>query len=205
MTKHATAEEIILVDEHDFEIGRATKLEAHQNGGRMHRAFSIFVFNNRGEMLLQRRASTKYHFAGLWTNSCCSHPRSGISLEASARDRLRFEFGFDTRLIEVLTFIYRAHDPVTGLSEYEFDHVFIGRFNDEPRPNPNEIEGWRWVCRKVLLKDLEDRPEIYTPWLHLIAARVFNLLRNSTSLSTPRRLSEKYPAILNAYGIDLTF
>jgi isopentenyl-diphosphate delta-isomerase len=179
MSTQGNAEEIILVDERDQEIGRATKLEAHQKGGRLHRAFSIFVFNMRGEMLLQRRSSRKYHFAGLWTNSCCSHPRTGISLEECARERLLHEFGFETPLAEILTFIYCADDPITGLTEYELDHVFVGYFNQDPKPNPCEIEGWRWARPGHLLKDLEDQPEIYTPWLRIIAGRVFSSLSNS--------------------------
>jgi isopentenyl-diphosphate delta-isomerase len=171
MSTIADPGEIILVDRQDREVGRATKLEAHQNGGRLHRAFSIFIFNAQGELLLQRRSSTKYHFAGLWTNSCCSHPRGGQSLKECARERLLDEFGFETLLIDVLSFIYRAEDEVTGLTEYELDHVLVGEYSDDPNPNADEIADWRWMSSSLLLQDLNKRPDLYTPWLHILAHR----------------------------------
>ena len=165
-------DELILVDEHDNPVGYETKLRAHEHGGRLHRAFSVFIFNGAGEMLLQRRAAGKYHFGGLWTNACCSHPRRGQSTDEAARQRLRHEFGFDADLREVFTFTYRATDPTSGLTEHEFDHAFVGRFDGEPRPNPDEIDGWKWVGPAELLADVRARPELYTPWFGLAVERV---------------------------------
>src|SRR5688572_27196508 len=171
----ATAfDELILVDEHDSPVGYATKLRAHQDGGKLHRAFSVFIFNAAGEMLLQRRAAGKYHFGGLWTNACCSHPRRGESTPEAARSRLRQEFGFDAELREVFTFIYRATDPTSGLTEHEFDHVLLGQFDGEPRPNPEEIDKWEWVKPAELLADVRARPVRYTPWFGIAIERVLS-------------------------------
>ena len=169
------SDELILVDEQDKPVGYETKLRAHQDGGRLHRAFSIFIFNEAGEVLLQRRAAGKYHFGGLWTNACCSHPRRGQSTLDAAHLRLQEEFGFDTDLAERFTFIYRAPDPTSGLTEHEFDHVFTGRFDGEPRPNPDEIGDWKWVRPEELLADVKARPDAYTPWFRLVVERVLSL------------------------------
>lgn len=165
-------EEIILVDERDNPIGFETKLRAHEDGGRLHRAFSVFIFDPAGRMLLQRRAAGKYHFGGLWTNACCSHPRRGEPLRGAARARLRQEFGFDAELRELFSFVYRAPDPESGLTEHEFDHVFYGEFDGEPRPDPREIDDWKWAGPEELLEDLERNPESYTPWFRIVARRV---------------------------------
>ena len=171
----AAMDELILVDEHDNPVGHETKLRAHQNGGKLHRAFSVFIFDAAGRMLVQRRAAGKYHFGGLWTNACCSHPRRGESTPEAARARLRQEFGFDAELREVFTFTYRATDPTSGLTEHEFDHVFVGRFDGEPRPNPDEIDGWEWVDPAELLADVRARPGRYTPWFGLAVERVLSM------------------------------
>ena len=126
---------VVLVDEQDRPLGTAAKLEAHQSGGRLHRAFSVFIFDSAGRMLLQRRGAGKYHFGGLWTNACCSHPQRDEPVVEAARPRLREEFGFDAELTPAFTFIYRATDPASGLTEHEFDHVFFGRFDGEPHPD----------------------------------------------------------------------
>jgi isopentenyl-diphosphate delta-isomerase len=158
-------EEIILVDESDREIGFAEKLAAHRDGGRLHRAFSIFLFDAQGRMLLQKRAAAKYHFGGLWTNACCGHPRRGEVLEAAARRRLREELGVGPELREVFTFVYTAADPGSGLTEREFDHVFVGRLLDEQaRPDPAEIDALRWIDSAELSLDVAAQPERYTPW-----------------------------------------
>jgi isopentenyl-diphosphate delta-isomerase len=167
-----SADHVILVDENDRAVGSAPKLEAHRNGGALHRAFSIFIFNSAGQMLLQRRAATKYHFGGLWTNACCSHPRHGEALDESAHARLRHEFGFDAPLQELFSFVYRAEDPASGLTEHEFDHVFVGRFDGLPAPNPEEIEAWEWVDRSHLLRDVSEHPDRYTPWFRIVLERV---------------------------------
>ena len=163
---------VILVDESDRPVGLERKLPAHENGGKLHRAFSVFIFNRAGQMLIQRRADGKYHFGGLWTNACCSHPKHGRTLVESARIRLREEFGFDVPLEERFSFVYRAEDPASGLTEHEFDHVLVGRFDGEPSPNPDEVEGWEWADRATLLRDVRDNPGRYTPWFKIVLERV---------------------------------
>ena len=155
----ADCDELILVDEHDHPVGYETKLAAHQNGGKLHRAFSVFIFNRAGEMLLQRRAATKYHFGGLWTNACCSHPRRGEETLGAAHARLRHEMGFDTDLRELFSFVYRAADPTSGLTEHEFDHVFTGEFDGTPHPNPEEVGGVKWVAPREMLADMRVNPQ----------------------------------------------
>jgi len=157
-------DKIVLVDERDRPVGFEEKLKAHENGGKLHRAFSIFVFNKEGKMLLQLRSVKKYHFGGLWTNSCCSHPRKGEKLEDAVHKRLKDEFGFDTDLKEMFSFIYRATDRKSGLTEHELDHVFIGKFDGTPAPNAEEIDDWKWVDTEKLRKDIKKNPESYTPW-----------------------------------------
>lgn len=176
MGRNERDEEIILVDEDDNPIGFETKLRAHEGAGKLHRAFSVFIFNAEGKMLLQRRAKEKYHFGGLWTNACCSHPRKGEELQDAARRRLQEEFGFDTKLTKIFSFLYRAPDVKSGLTEYEFDHVFYGEFDGEPRPNPHEIEDWEWVDPAGLMVDLEDNAHKYTPWFKIAAHRVIEEL-----------------------------
>jgi isopentenyl-diphosphate Delta-isomerase len=161
------SQQIILVDENDQPVGIEEKLRAHQNGGQLHRAFSVFVFDPAGQMLLQRRSRRKYHFGGLWTNTCCSHPHPGELLEQSARARLHDEFGFDVPLTEAFSFIYRASDAGSGLTEHEFDHVLIGRFDGQPRPNPEEIDEWKWIAPDPLREDMRRNPGEYTPWFKI--------------------------------------
>jgi isopentenyl-diphosphate delta-isomerase len=171
----AESDELILVDEDDNPVGYAPKLAAHQHGGRLHRAFSVFIFNRAGEMLLQRRAATKYHFGGLWTNACCSHPRRGEDTLDAAHARLRHELGFDTELRELFSFIYRAADPTSGLTEHEFDHVLVGAFDGTPQPNLDEVAEWKWAQPAKLLADVRANPKAYTPWFALVAERVVAL------------------------------
>lgn len=171
------SDELILVDEQDNVVGYSPKLAAHENGGRLHRAFSIFIFNSRGEMLLQRRAAGKYHFGGLWTNACCSHPRRGQATLDAAHQRLRHEMGFDTDLKEIFTFTYRATDPASGLTEHELDHVFVGRFDGAPTPNGDEVDGWKWMNPTEVAAHVQSEPSAYTPWFALVVERV---LANAT-------------------------
>ena len=167
------ADEVVLVDEQDRPVGYENKLRAHENGGRLHRAFSVFIFNAAGQMLLQKRSTRKYHFGGLWTNACCSHPRRGQAVAEAARLRLKEEFGFEpAELAEAFSFVYRAEDPASGLTEHEFDHVFCGRFDGEPKPNPDEIDEWKWVDVEDLARDVRRRPERYTPWFKVALGRV---------------------------------
>ncbi|RLJ08338.1 MAG: isopentenyl-diphosphate delta-isomerase [Candidatus Aenigmatarchaeota archaeon] len=169
-------EKVILVDEKDNEIGTEEKIKAHQNGGKLHRAFSIFIFNSQGQMLIHRRAAIKYHSPGLWTNACCSHPRPGESLKEAVHRRLKEEMGFDCELEESFSFIYKA-DVGNGLTEWEFDHVFTGRFDGEPEPNPEEVDDWKWMNIDELKKDIEQNPEKYTPWFRIAFERVVNHLK----------------------------
>jgi isopentenyl-diphosphate delta-isomerase len=163
-------EQVILVDEQDREVGRAEKMDAHRRGLR-HRAVSVFLFNSRGDMLLQRRAESKYHSPGLWSNACCSHPRPAESADAAAHRRLREELGIDATLRHALTFTYR--EPVTDeLTEHEVDHVYVGTSDATPAPDPSEVDRCRWVAVSELLRDLRDRPAAYTVWFRIVLERV---------------------------------
>jgi isopentenyl-diphosphate Delta-isomerase len=157
-------EEVILVDEDDKTIGTCEKLAAHQAGGKLHRAFSIFIFHPDGRLMLQQRALAKYHFGGLWTNTCCSHPRPGEATIAAATRRLQEEMGFVTDLTEKTVFTYRAEDAKTMLTEHEVDHVLIGVFSGDPMLNPDEVMDWRWVEIADLERDLSENPTAYTSW-----------------------------------------
>jgi isopentenyl-diphosphate delta-isomerase len=165
-------EQIILVDEKDKPLGFEEKLRAHENGGKLHRAFSIFVFNSEGKMLLQLRSVKKHHFGGLWTNSVCSHPRKGEELGDAVHRRLKDEFGFDAPLKEAFSFVYKALDKKSGLTEHEFDHVFVGKFDGVPKPNATEIDEFKWVAASELRSDVRKNPEKYTPWFKLALERV---------------------------------
>lgn len=165
---------IILVDEKDREVGKGEKMKVHQEG-LLHRAFSIFVFNSRGELLLQKRARGKYHSGGLWTNTCCSHPRAGEKLEDAIHRRLKEEMGFDCPLKEAFSFIYKVKFE-NGLYEHEYDHVFIGRCEVKPIPNPEEYEEWKWVSLEELKKDIKRSPEKYTYWLRSAMDRLVSCM-----------------------------
>jgi isopentenyl-diphosphate delta-isomerase len=155
---------VILVDEDDHEIGTEDKLAAHRGEGRLHRAISVFVFNSRGDLLLQRRAATKYHFAGLWSNTCCSHPRPGESIADVSKRRLREEMGISAPLKPVRTFIYKATDPASSLSEHELVHLVVGQTDMDPVPDAREVGAWAWESLDQLRKKLAERPSDYTPW-----------------------------------------
>lgn len=155
-------EQLILVDGNDVQIGTGEKMDVHQRGV-LHRCFSIFVFDREGRVLMQQRARTKYHSGGLWTNTCCGHPRDGEKTEDAAHRRLREEMGFDCEMKEALTFIYRA-ELDRGLIEHEFDHVFFGHHNGEVVPNPEEADGYRWSPVEEVLEEMNTAPERYTVW-----------------------------------------
>jgi isopentenyl-diphosphate Delta-isomerase len=163
-------ERVVLVDAEDREVGTEEKLHAHREG-LLHRALSVFLFNARGELLLQRRSLGKYHSAGLWTNTCCSHPRPHERVTQAAARRLREELGIECHLERAFSFLYRA-EVTGGLIEHEFDHVFIGRFEGEPRPDPAEVAATRWVSPAELQRELSSDPTAFTPWLHLCLERV---------------------------------
>ena len=160
-------EKVILVDRKDNEVGLEEKLQAHKNGGELHKAISVFVFNSNGEVMLQQRAGTKYHSQGLWSNTCCSHPFEGESVLDAAHRRLREEMGFDCELNEAFSFIYKTKVG-NGLTEHEFDHVLFGRCNKKPKPNPKEVKNWKWVGIKELKADAKKDGKNYTAWLKIL-------------------------------------
>jgi isopentenyl-diphosphate delta-isomerase len=178
---HSKMEErIVLVDKDDREIGTEEKIKVHRQG-KLHRAFSVFVFNSKGEKLLQRRARTKYHSGGLWTNTCCSHPRPGEPAEKAAHRRLQEEMGFDCELKEVFNFTYRAKLD-KNLIEHEYDHVFVGEFEGEPNPNPEEIDDWKWIGLEELKRDMQENPDSYTYWLRVVFDKVVSHLKDNAKL-----------------------
>ncbi len=155
-------ETLNLVDEAGNRVGSMEKLAAHRAGA-LHEAFSIFIVNSRGDAMLQKRSRKKYHSGGLWSNACCGHPREGEPLEAAAHRRLREEMGFDCALAEIFSFIYRKEFP-NGLVEHEFDHVFLGRYEREPRLNKKEASDWKWSSLSRIERDLATVPGAYTYW-----------------------------------------
>jgi len=170
-------EEVILVDQDDNAIGTMEKMEAHKRG-LLHRAFSVVIFNSKGEFLLQKRARSKYHSAGLWTNACCSHPLPEESMEVATQRKLRQEMGIDVNVAYAYKFIYRAHLD-SDLIEHECDHVFMGIFDGEPIINTHEVEEWKFISPEQLRLDLNKHPEQYTYWFKLIFDRHFREANNS--------------------------
>jgi isopentenyl-diphosphate delta-isomerase len=164
-------EQVILVDHNDKELGLEEKLRAHQNGAKLHRAFSIFIFNSRGETMLQRRAASKYHGGGLWSNTVCSHQRHGETTLEAAHRRLVEEMGFDCKMKEAFAFEYRTRMD-KDLTEYEYDHVVFGTYDGEPDPNPAEVQDWKWMGLDELKEGLEKRPKEYTPWIRICIEKV---------------------------------
>ncbi|MEO8590693.1 MAG: isopentenyl-diphosphate Delta-isomerase [Flavobacteriales bacterium] len=156
-------EQVVLVNEQDEVLGTMGKLEAHEKGV-LHRAFSVFIFDQAGRLLLQRRASDKYHSAGLWTNTCCSHPRPGEELGTAGQRRLQEEMGIDCPLTARFHFIYRASFE-NGLHEFELDHVLFGQHDGPPDPDPREVQEWRYVDLDELSGELNRTPERFTAWL----------------------------------------
>ncbi len=165
-------EHVILVDEADHEIGHAEKLAVHEHGGRLHRAFSIFVFDHSNRLLLQKRADCKYHFAGLWSNTCCGHPRPDETVLSAAARRLREEFGFTVSLNRAAQLVYRAEDPASGLTEHEYLHVLSARFDAAPCPDPNEISDHKWATLDEIHRELNATPDRFTPWFPIALAAV---------------------------------
>jgi isopentenyl-diphosphate delta-isomerase len=166
-------EMVILVDENDQEIGLMEKQEAHEKA-LLHRAFSVLVFNDKGEMLLQQRAFEKYHSGGLWTNTCCSHPRQGETTEEAAHRRLQEEMGFDCVLNLHQTFIYKAPFD-NGLTEHELDHVYIGQYNEDPHFNALEVNSFQWISLDELNDQLKNKPEKFTVWFKMIMDNYIHL------------------------------
>ncbi len=158
-------EYVILVDEHDNPIGLKEKMAAH-DGPHLHRAFSAFIFNSQGELLLQQRAASKYHSPSLWTNTCCSHPRQGESVIEAASRRLKEEMGMQCDLKEIYSFLYQAKVG-NDLTEHEFDHVLTGTSDDMPKINPDEVRDYRYMTIDDIKKDLVQHPESYTEWFKI--------------------------------------
>ena len=158
-------EQVILVNEQDVETGTIEKMEAHRKA-LLHRAFSVFIFNAKGEMLLQQRAMGKYHSPGLWTNTCCSHPRPGEEIEEAATRRLKEEMGIDSSLIKKFDFIYRTEFE-NGLTEYEFDHVYTGTYDGSLNPDKQEVNDYCFRSIEEIKSDLNQRPEKYTAWFKI--------------------------------------
>jgi len=180
MIEQQTADEsVVLVDVNDVALGTMEKMEAHVTGT-LHRAISVFVFNSSGDFLLQQRAAEKYHSAGKWSNTCCSHPRSGELNMDAARRRLREEMGMECALEEWFNFVYRAEFD-NGLIEHEYDHVFVGKCDELPKPNPQEVAAFRYIGRETLNADIEQNSDNYTEWFK-ICLKEINQQQNADSL-----------------------
>ena len=158
---------VVLVNEKDEVLGYKEKLEAHQQGI-LHRAISVIIFNSKGEMLIQQRSLKKYHWAGIWSNTCCSHPRKEETYQAAAERRLYEELGFRTPLTEAFHFIYKAFDAPSGLTEHEYDTVFTGIYNEQFQFNKDEIEAIEWISVADLEKDITANPDKYSFWFKII-------------------------------------
>lgn len=162
---------VVLTDEHGQDCGLMPKMEAHQKG-LLHKAISVMLYNSAGETLIQQRADHKYHWPGIWSNTCCSHPRSGESFHAAAQRRLLEELNIDVPLNEQLTFIYKATDPQTGLTEYEYDKVFRGIYDGPVHFNPEEVKAVRWVSVSDLRDEMAKYPERFSFWFGIILEKL---------------------------------
>lgn len=168
-------EQVVLVDTADNPVGLMPKMEAHEKGV-LHRAFSVFILNDKGELMLQQRALHKYHSPGLWTNTCCSHQRDGETNLAAGKRRLYEEMGFVTELQEVTSFIYKAPFD-NGLTEHELDHVMIGHYNEVPNVNSDEVSSWKWMPLEHVRSDIEKNPDSYTVWFIIIFEKFFEQIK----------------------------
>ena len=167
-----TEEQVILVNEKDEPIGLMPKLQAHEEA-LLHRAFSVFILNDKNEIMLQQRAVGKYHSPLLWTNTCCSHQRNGESNISAGKRRLFEEMGFSVELKELFSFIYKAPFD-NGLTEHEFDHVMVGYFNEDPSINKEEVESWKWMSIEAVRQDMQQHPEVYTEWFKIIFDKFYH-------------------------------
>lgn len=167
------SQSLILVDKDDNETGFSEKLFAHQNG-LLHRAFSVFIFNSRGELLLQRRAENKYHSGGLWSNTCCSHPCKGEEMEETIQRRLKEEMGMECETEFKFKFIYQKHFE-NGLTEHELDHVYFGKSDEIPSADPMEVQDWKYVTLRQLQIDINLYPENFSAWLQICLPKVIEL------------------------------
>jgi isopentenyl-diphosphate Delta-isomerase len=167
-------DKVILVNTKNEVLGTMPKLEAHEKGV-LHRAFSVFIFNDNGELMLQQRAASKYHSPLLWTNTCCSHQRIDEENVIAGKRRLREEMGFETELNELFSFIYKAPFD-NGLTEHELDFVLVGHYNENPKINIEEVEHWKWVSLDVLLQDIKKNPSDYTVWFKIIFDKFYHYI-----------------------------
>lgn len=167
-------EQVILVNEKDEPIGLMPKMQAHEEAV-LHRAFSVFVINDKNEIMLQQRAAHKYHSPLLWTNTCCSHQRSGETNIQAGKRRLQEEMGFSVELKELFSFIYKAPFD-NGLTEHELDHVMVGYSNQNPEINKDEVEAWKWMGISEIKEDMKRRPEIYTEWFKIIFDEFYHFI-----------------------------
>ncbi|MAW16407.1 MAG: isopentenyl-diphosphate delta-isomerase [Flavobacteriaceae bacterium] len=168
-------EQVVLVNTNDQPLGLMPKMEAHEKGV-LHRAFSVFILNDAGELMLQQRALHKYHSPGLWTNTCCSHQRNGESNIVAGKRRLQEEMGFVAELHELTSFIYKA--PLNnGLTEHELDHIMIGHFNGTPEINPEEVANWKWMYVDDVRDNIQKHPENYTVWFIIIFDQFFEQIK----------------------------
>ena len=172
-------ENVILVDELDNALGIMEKMEAHRKG-KLHRAFSVFIFNSDKKLLIHQRAHEKYHSGGLWTNTCCSHPRPGEFINDAAHRRLREEMGFDCEMKSIFSFIYCAQ--AGDLIEHELDHVFIGIYNKEPKINREEVVDYKWLSITEIKEDLASYPDTYSSWFKIIFERLRNYVEQNTEI-----------------------
>ncbi len=170
-------EQVILVDENDQEVGVLEKMEAHEKA-LLHRAFSVFIFNDEGKMLMQKRAISKYHSGGLWTNACCSHPRPNETVFAAANRRLQEEMGFETTLKPAFQFTYKAAFD-NGLTEYEYDHVFVGTFNGEIFLNAKEADSYSFTFINDVEVNVQQNPLLYTEWFKIALPKVKQWLQTN--------------------------
>ncbi len=172
-------ESVILVDQNDIIVGKMEKHDAHKKGV-LHRAFSIFIVNRHQQLLLQKRAHHKYHSGGLWSNTCCSHPRPGEKTLTAAKRRLKEEMGFECRLEEQFKFIYKTTFN-NHLSEYEYDHVYFGSYGYDPHPDPEEVADWKWMDLEEISEDLKIDVDAYTYWFKMIWCKTADLLESYCS------------------------
>ena len=169
-------EQVILVNEKDEQIGLMPKMEAHEKGV-LHRAFSVFVFNDQNQLMLQQRAAEKYHSPLLWANTCCSHQRDGESNLKAGKRRLQEEMGFVCELEEKTSFIYKAHFD-NGLTEHELDHILVGYYNKNPKLNREEVEDFKWMTVEEVKDDMALNPEIYTEWFKIIFEKFYDFIKH---------------------------
>jgi isopentenyl-diphosphate delta-isomerase len=168
---------LILVDENDQEIGLIEKMHAHQSG-RLHRAFSVFIFNSKGELLLQQRADNKYHSGGLWTNTCCSHPIDGEEISVTIEKRLNEEMGIKCQTCFQFSFIYKS-ELTNGLTEHELDHVYFGTTDDEPVLNRSEAKDWKYISLEKLEETIRENPESFSIWLQICLPEVIKKVKEN--------------------------